>query len=257
MQNKKIKYLLSGIELILFILTTGLLAYLSGKGEWIYFFIFFGLSVLLYIILKFFELKPIVNYFNKLEKKEFYFNTRLSKNGVVDFFNLSDLEENLQKIDELKKCFQSTSLVKYSGLTGFMLINRDTKLLYDEMINFLETGKLLKLIIADPESESIKLRNKIHNINASNLTLNYAKELNNKYESLNIRVSRHSIYGSVFITNDIAFFDPYHLGKNNNSIKNRFFSIKTSKSKGEYYDIVDSHFENLWNNSVALEDYLK
>jgi len=245
------------IELILYILSTGLLVYLAEKGEWVYFSIFFGVSFVLFVLLKLFELKPIRVYFSNLEKREFYFKNRLLKNGIVDFYNLSDLKENFEKISQLRQCLQSANFVKYVSLTGFMLINRDSKLLYDDMINFLEKGNLLKLIIVDPKSEALMLRNTIHNIKESNLSIDYAKEINDKYKNLEIRVCKHSIYGSSFITNEVIFFDPYHLGKDTNSINNRFFTIKILKLKESmFYNIMDSHFENLWGNSVNFKDYI-
>lgn len=258
MKIKKVNYIIISIELILYLLSTGLLVYFAENSKWLLFFIFLGFSFILYILLKVFEFKPVLRLLDTLEEKEFYFNKKLSKYGIIDFYNLSDREENLDKLNELRNHLESTNLIKYVSLTGFLLVNRDAKLLYDELINFLDKNHILQIIILDPFSKTRKLRNSIHSIDSSNSELNYILDLNKKYSNLKIKVSKNSIYGSAFITSKILYYDPYHLGKSDESIKNRFFSVKISKEKNElYYNIINSHFENLWDNSINFEDYIK
>lgn len=243
-------------DVVFFILTNGILVYLGNTSKWIAFGIVLFICIAIYILLKIVEFKPVKDYFEKAEQHEFHFTSRMEPFGIEDIYNLSERGDNNRRIEHIRHLLAHASKIKYLGLTGFILINKDVKILYDDLVSFLDGGGEIYLMLLSPVSEEKNVRNQVHH-NDPRYDLSHLNELKEKYnEQVKIRFTDRGIYCSLVFSDTEMFYDPYHLGKDSKSIKNRFFSLRLSKKDGSYYHVLASHYDTLWKRYSYTMDAL-
>lgn len=128
----------------------------------------------------------------------------------------------------------------------------------------LEERVPFKVVLLDPFCLERKVRNQINvegEADDSKLALGDIIRASNKYPDLEVRFVQAGMSCTVFITDEVAYFDPYHLAPDGGRITNRFMCLRMGKmvpSQGlSNYEVLSRHFEQLWRISVPLETWMQ
>lgn len=121
-----------------------------------------------------------------------------------------------------------------------------------------------KVVLLDPFCDERNARNQINvegEVDDSKLPLGDMIRASNEYPDLEVRFTKTGMTCTVFITNEEAYFDPYHLAADGGRITNRFFCFRARKMQAPQgladYEILSRHFEALWRVSTPLQQWLQ
>jgi hypothetical protein len=121
-----------------------------------------------------------------------------------------------------------------------------------------------KIILLDLFSAERGARNQINvegEADDAKVPLGDIIRASNQYPDLEVRFTQTGMTCTVFITNDEAYFDPYHLAPDGGRITNRFLCLRMRKMQPAQglanYEILSRHFETLWRTSTPLQDWLR
>ena len=259
----KIHWSLTIIEVILFVLAL-ISVYLSETSEWKWFFYVAIASVVLYVIIKFFEAYP--------EAKELLvredFAAKISKAaveyGVEQYFNMQDPAGQSERNVSTQEAIKSAQNLWLCANSGASYIDPAIFRHWPFVEKKLQEGVEFRVVLLDPYSEEKKFRNMI-NVGGeqfdSKMNLASLIKLYNKYPNLEIRFVKYGMHATVFATDECLFFDPYQVGVIGDRIENRSFSMRIVQSdpaKGVgLYRLFKSHFDTLWRSSTELSDWIK
>ena len=134
---------------------------------------------------------------------------------------------------------------------------------YPRIVDRLKSGVPFRALLLDPLSEEKKLRNEINaagEANDSKLPIGDIIRLCNQFGALDVRFVGHGMTCSLFIADDVLFFDPYHVGTQNGRIENRFLCLKIARttvpSGKSYFDLFQNHIDALWRRGDPIEKWL-
>lgn len=249
------------LEIILFIITTGLLSYFSGKQEWKDFFYCLVIALILFMFLKYRE-----NQFNLNKAK--YFDDYLKEItnsaiqcGLLKFYNMQNIDEQDKRNRDCREVIDKAENMYLCANSGASYLDSSISRHWSNIEKKLNNGKNFKVVLLDPFSKNKKQRNKL-NIQGdsydSKLDIANLINLSNKYQNLEIKFIKNGMYSTIFSTNDELFFDPYHIGVIGSKIESKTFCLKFSRTENErdLYTIFKAHFEVLWKESINLKSWL-
>lgn len=257
----KVKFLL---DLLMFVITVGLLTFLSENNMWLWFAIAFIFCSALFGIMRFLEWGPIKKMLEDEKEKNFYFTTKLKKARIEDFYNMQySTEQNLRN-ERTKSIISNGKTFNLLSMTAASYLDPSVKRHWDYLSKAIENGCQLNIIIMDPLCYEKEIRNKINKIGSpwdSKLDFKRLIDLYNKYQNINIKIYSNNIYCALLFSETEMIYDPYHLGKVSDRIENYFISFHYKNEPHEdgsfsYYDILKKHFEYLWINSESFEMYI-
>ncbi|MDU0362490.1 hypothetical protein RWK44_19000 [Rhizobium sp. 25PS6] len=183
--------------------------------------------------------------------------------GVADLYNMQKSEDqnrrNSDTVVTINKA-QTMSLAANSGASylsvGLQRHWPAVRLRLSERVPF-------KVILLDPFCEERSLRNTVNAAGErddSKLPMGDIIRASNEFPHLEVRFADKGMTCSVFITQEEAYFDPYHLAEDGGRISNRFMCLKMSKTgvpQGiSNYEMMRRHFDTLWIASTPLVNWL-
>ena len=251
------------LDLALFVLTTGILAYLSESHEWAFFVAVAAIAVGVYAALKYAETEGFLAWVKKLEMSEFQFTSSLGRYGILKIYNMQDPVERAQRNVDNAEIISSGSTFCLSGTTGASYIDPAVHRHWDVVRSKLEAGCPFKLLLTNPFCESKQLRNRLNGVETAvdpKLNLAVVGKLAQKYPHFEVRFS-NELYCSVFYTEHEMMYDPYHVGAANERLENYFVTLRIARQGRDpqgvqYYTQLQRHFDNLWRIAISYEDLI-
>ncbi|MCP4130336.1 MAG: hypothetical protein GY754_05095 [bacterium] len=201
------------IEIILYIISIGIVAYFAEKQYWTMFIISISICLILFIIIKIFKSKPFNEKINSLIKKEFKFSSKFLEYGIQNFYNMQNEEmheRNLKNIEIIKNGNKFSLLAE----SGNSYINPSARRHWDEIKLKLDKEISLKLLLVNPFCESKRIRDEVNGVTTildPKLRLDLIESLHNNYPNVEIKFT-DEIYCTLFFSDHEMIYDPYHLG---------------------------------------------
>jgi hypothetical protein len=180
------------------------------------------------------------------------------KNGIKNLYFMYDEPSRSERNETIIEAIRNSSelyLVAEAGLSYLgITVDRFWRHIEDKLHNNIP----FKILLLDPNCENKTVRNNLNNVKEIGDKMTDIKTLlyiKNRYRSVEIRFT-NQIYCSIFYTDNYMIYDPYILGKIGNRIENDFIAIEL-KERHRNYNILKSHFQNLWNSAIPIDDILK
>ena len=258
-------------NIIMFLLTTGTLTYYAENSKWKQFWIVFIICALLYIIIEILNSKYLSKKIVDLENKEFKYTKTGAKYGLSDFLNIQE-NSNKTKLDNIVgEILNNGESIKFSSITATSLLDSNTKMHFPILQKrYLEQGRTVKILITNPVHHDKNLRDELYQSAKNPAKLEYDLKyrlrtylhLIETYDCIDIRVSDYSLYCSLLISNNEGIYEPYNLSKVDSNYPNKTIALHfTNGSKNisavSYYRIYNAHFDNLFEKSIPLKDFIK
>jgi hypothetical protein len=258
----RVHWFLFAAEIVIFVATAVVMAYLAQNNIWVPFFWVAGVSSLLYIVVKILDAWP--------RAKELLFRDSVASNiavdalpyGIEQYFNMqAEHGQNLRNKTTQQAAEQSQNMWLCAN-SGASYLDPGVFRHWTVIKKRLDAGAHFRVVLLDPFSPEKALRNRVnlggdqqdHKINLPNLV-----KLHNSYPTLDIRFVKYGMHATVFATEQWLFFDPYHVGRVGERIENRSFCLKikpTQPADGVgFYQLFKAHFESLWLASDSFEDW--
>lgn len=258
----KVHWSFTVIEIVIFILAI-VSAYLSENSEWAGFFYVAIASVLLYVIIKFFEAYPAAKELLVREDMAAIIAKSAVKYGVERYFNMQDSSDQSERNLSTQKVIGSAKHLWLCANSGASYIDPAIYRHWPHIEKKLKEGIEFRVVLLDPYSEEKKFRNAI-NVGGeqfdSKLNLANLIKLYNQFPNLEVRFAKHGMHATVFATDEYLFFDPYQVGVIGDRIENRSFSMQISHSEPlegvGLYRLFKSHFDTLWRSSKEFSDWM-
>ena len=261
--RSKIHWLFSIVEIAIFILAL-VSVYLSENSEWEWFLYVAIASVLLYIVIKYFEAYPAAK--ELLIREDFAAKIANSavNYGVEQYFNMQDAKSQSERNVSTQNAIKSAQHLYLCANSGASYIDPSIYRHWPFIEKKLKEGIGFRVVLLDPYSQEKKFRNQINvggeqfdsKFNLANLI-----KLYNQYPNLEIAFSKHGMHATVFATDECLFFDPYQVGVVGDRIENRSFSLRIVHSEPVdgvgLYRLFKSHFDTSWRSSIELSEWLK
>jgi hypothetical protein len=251
------------IELLLYIVTTGILTYLSEQHEWRAFALTAGLCFSMFIVLKYSESAQFNSWLQGLIGKEYELAEKCGKWGIAAIYNMQDPVEKAQRNIDGANIVMSGSTFCLSGSTGASYVDPSVHRHWDYVKKKLDDGCPFKVLLTNPFCESKQTRNKLNSVAVAvdpKLNLMILIQLREKYPNFEVRLT-NEIYCSVFFSEHEMMYDPYHLGQVNERLENYFVAFRFMNFKPDhgssYYTQLRRHFEYLWNYGKPLEAFIE
>lgn len=250
---KKLNELNKILEIILFGISVFVVTYLSN--EKFYWWLAFAslIIILLEIVLKNKEYNFILKTAQKREEKI----KEQEDNGISNHYFMKNSDSKNNRNIEIANAIDISNEMCLLAETGKSYLDIATDRHWKNIKKKLDEGKYFRVLLINPYSENKKVRNRLNNITGvidRKLDLENLKNINDKYENLEIRFT-DQIYCSLFFTDKYMVYDPYHLGKIGDRIENNFIAIEF-KNDNENYNILKNHFNNSWSLSKSIEDII-
>lgn len=252
------------LQLILFPLTAGALAYLSENHTWGVFWLVFFICLILHFWLTITGHAPVAARISKLEEEEFQIVARMQSHGIANIYNMQlpqqQHERNRVTAEEIIKKGNRFCLL---SITAASYIEPSVRRHWDELKRRLDDGVTMRVLLLDPFCKEKQIRDSI-NIPGSRtdrkLGFERLAELHKRYPNVNIRFTSAAIYCALFYSETEMIYDPYHLGRVGDTLENYFFSLQLRRRDSGartfcYYDILRAHFETQWRSADDIEVY--
>jgi hypothetical protein len=261
--SRKRLYAVISIQLLLFTLTTGLLAVLAEQQSWKWFSLTLLVATSIYFGLQVLESQPMLDYFKTWEKHEFHFSRRVREFGVLKIYNMQEHDQQDERNADTRATISDAVMMNLMAHSAASYIDPALERHWSMVSRKLRADTPFNIIILDPFSPDKRVRDEL-NIGGeavdSKLRLDLLARLHNEYPNVRIRVSPRNIYCTLFFTENAMYFDPYHLAVDGGRITNRFICMKLTQKEMtagllSHYELLKRHFSTVWDHSSKLEDF--
>ncbi|WP_319410934.1 hypothetical protein [uncultured Cohaesibacter sp.] len=183
--------------------------------------------------------------------------------GVADVYNMQRLHDQNRRNHDTAVTIKNANTMSLAANSGASYLSVGLQRHWPAVRLRLLERVPFRVILLDPASGERALRNSINVVGErddNKLPLGDIIRASNEFHNLEIRFADRGMSCSVFITEDEAYFDPYHLAEDGGRISNRFMCWKMKKTdvtEGiSNYEMVRRHFDALWDASTPLEDWI-
>ena len=223
--------------------------------------LFSFISLILYLILSYFESKPFIDKLNNLEQLEYKLANKMLDVNMKNIFNMKDQHEMIDRNKINRSIITEGSSFSLVGETGASYIDPSLRRHWDYLKEKLDNGATFKLLIINPFSNSKQFRNKLNKVKQKidpKLNLNLLFGLNKEYSNIEVRFT-NEVYCSLFFSENKMMYDPYHVGMITSRLENYFlaFYLENTEEDFSYFKLLKNHFDNLWDNSTSINDFIK
>jgi hypothetical protein len=260
--TSKLKLILFFLEIVLFILGTGVLVYFAENSMWNEFWIVGSFCLIIFLVLKLIEIEPIRKKLKIREAENQYWVKKFEELGIENVFNMHNSKEIHRRNIENIKIIEQGNNFCLSGSTGTSYLNPTVRRHWDYVRKKLEDGAPFRFLLTNPLCESKEIRNKLNKVRTiidPKLDIHNLIELQNKYPNFEVRITSE-VYCSIFYTDNHMMYDPYHLGQVRERLENHFFAMKIKKTDGDdssYFNQLRNHFEYLWKEGKLFEQFFE
>ncbi|HET7229156.1 MAG TPA: hypothetical protein VFJ16_04105 [Longimicrobium sp.] len=260
--SRRREFVLAGLEIFVFLLTSGLLAYLSEIHSWGSFGVILFVALILVVLLTILRVGPVAAYLRNLERREFELGQRFSSLGGAKFYNMQIAEEQNDRNEETQRVIRGATVMYLLANSAASYVDPGIWRHWPSVRDRLNHGATLNILLLDPLSEDKRVRDQLNTAGEapdSKFKFPVFIELYNTFQNVHIRFVRENVYCSLFFSQDAMFYDPYHLGRFHDRIERmfclKFLSMETGTGTISYYAVLKRHFDALWLMSTDFEDY--
>jgi hypothetical protein len=249
-----------GAEIILFG-TAIVTAYLSQKNDWPKFTVVSLVSLLLFAVVKIVGAWPRSIELLAQDDLASRITTSAIDCGVVDYFNMRDSQNQARRNEATQTAIQAARTMWLCANSGASYLEPAIYRHWPFIERKLRDGIEFRVVLLDPLSDEKRFRNRLNvGGDAFDSKLNIANlvKLWNTFHTLDIRIVPYGMHATVFGTESVLFFDPYHVGTVENRIENRSFCLQicpTGQDGVDLYRLFKSHFETLWRTGRPFQDW--
>ena len=184
--------------------------------------------------------------------------------GVIDLYNMQRLHDQNRRNLDTAITIGKANTMSLAANSGASYLSFGLQRHWPAVRQRLGERVPFRVILLDPCCDERALRNAVNvagERDDSKLPLSDIIRASNDFPNLEIRFASRGMSCSVFITEDEAYFDPYHLAEDGGRISNRFLClkmIKTNVPQGvSNYEMVRRHFDALWAASTPLPNWIE
>lgn len=249
------------VDILLFVGTTVLLAFLAQNLEWFWFWVVAVACALLFTLLKFAETRPVLEFLDARAKREHRLSIAFDRFGVRDLYNTQVDAEAAERNKVTGEIIDRGTDFALSGSTGASYLDPKMHRHWPHVRAKLTDGCRFRLLLTDPYSEAKRIRNELNGVSSE---IDPKLDLDNlalalvRYPKLEVRFT-DQVYCSVFFTESEMIYDPYHLGQVYDRLENRFFALrlddKVEVKGASYYRQLKGHFDYLWEAGTAWDGF--
>ncbi|MBD9541468.1 hypothetical protein IB276_18605 [Ensifer sp. ENS04] len=183
--------------------------------------------------------------------------------GVCDLYNMQQQADQERRNKDTQTTIDKAEVMRLAANSGASYLSVGLNRHWPNVRRRLAERVTFKVILLDPSSEERQLRNTINAAGEredSKLQLGDIIRACNDFPELDVRVASRGMTCSVFITQNEAYFDPYHLAADGGRISNRFLCLRLVKEAPKEgisnYEMLSRHFDTLWAASTPLDQWL-
>lgn len=265
---KKFYYVVVILEIILFALSVGALAYFAQVNQWSVFAGLLLLCIAIFAALQYSRTRPVLDKLRILDKEQHIWAEKARDVGIVACYNMQSPAQQHERNEATAQIINKGNVFALLALSATSYIDPGTKRHWDVLRPKLEQGAPFRLLIMNPFCNEKRVRDSLNYGPISfdpRFRLDILVSLYNRYRNVDIRIVSHNIYCTLFFSEEEMIYDPYHLGKVGDRLENNFFafrlrdiSIDTPHSATcGYFNLLKNHFEYLWLNADSFELFLK
>ncbi|MER8961105.1 hypothetical protein [Mesorhizobium sp. M0701] len=183
--------------------------------------------------------------------------------GVTDLYNMQRLADQNRRNNDTALTINNAHTMSLAANSGASYLSIGLQRHWPAVRQRLCERVPFRVILLDPFCKERALRNSVNvagERDDSKLPFGDIIRACNEFSNLEVRFVDAGMSCSVFITQDEAYFDPYHLAEDGGRISNRFMCLKMRKGDVPQgisnYEMMGRHFDALWKASIPLEDWL-
>ncbi len=184
--------------------------------------------------------------------------------GLEDAYNMQRREDKSRRNSDTQDTIEEAQVIKLAANSGASYLSRGVNRHWNYVQKRLEKGIPAKIILLDPGSPEKSFRNKLNNGNEgsdSKLPLEDIIRTAKSHPDFQVRFARSGMNCTVFLSHDVAYFDPYHVAMDEGRISNLFLCLKFRSmlpTEGKsHFEMLNKHFETLWENSITLDSWME
>lgn len=184
--------------------------------------------------------------------------------GIDAFYNMQQQRDQDRRNADTQVSIDRAQWMRLAANSGASYLSIGLNRHWANVRQRLSERVPFKVILLDPYSAEREARNRINvagETDDSKLPLGDIVRAMNEYPDLEVRFVQTGMTCTVLVTDQEAYFDPYHLAQDGGRITNLFFCLRMRKIEASRglpdYEILSRHFESLWRNSVPLHVWLK
>lgn len=184
--------------------------------------------------------------------------------GIVDIYNMQLRKDQDRRNSDTQETIDSAKVMRLAANSGASYLSVGLNRHWLNVRNRLAERTPFKVVLLDPFSAERQLRNTINAAGEpedSKLPLGDIIRACNEFPELDIRLASEGMTCTIFITDNEAYFDPYHLGAEGGRISNLFICLRVAKmipAQGlSNYEMLSRHFDALWAASKPLNRWLE
>lgn len=184
--------------------------------------------------------------------------------GVTNLYNMQRLQDQNRRNLDTAISIDNANTMSLAANSGASYLSVGLQRHWPAVRRRLAERVPFRVILLDPFCDERALRNSVNAAGErddNKLPLGDIIRASNDFPHLEIRFADRGMSCSVFITEDEAYFDPYHLAEDGGRISNRFMCLKMRKTavlEGvSNYEMVRRHFDALWAASTPMADWLE
>lgn len=236
------------IEIILFTVSVVVLNILLSNKNWTGVWISAAIIILIEIFLK----KQGYNILLKLARQREIKNDEIESQGITNLYFMRKAASKNRRNQEIANAIDESNELFLLAETGKSYIDPTTDRHWKNIKQKIDSGIKFKILLICPFSHNKIIRNKLNKVESDRkFDFDVVTNLAN-HNNVTIKFT-NEIYCTLFFTEKYMIYDPYHLGRIGDRIENNFIALEF-KNGNENYNILKSHFENCWENSIGIEE---
>lgn len=260
--RRTLRYILLAFELVIFVIAVAT-AYFSENNSWPAFFGLSGLALLLYAVVKLFEMRPALQELLVREDLAAKLAASAIPQGLVDYFDMQKSADQARRNGTTQAEISTATSMWLCANSGASYLDPGIYRHWPAVERQLKKDAEFRVVLLDPFSAEKGFRNKL-NVDGeqfdSKINLAGLIKLYNAYPTLDVRFVRYGMHATVFATSTTMFIDPYHVGVINNRIENRSICLQVRPNdshEGGLYRLFKSHLDTLWRSGTSFEEWIE
>ncbi|MFC6642237.1 MULTISPECIES: hypothetical protein [Sulfitobacter] len=184
--------------------------------------------------------------------------------GLEDTYNMQRRVDKSRRNSDTQDTIEEAQIIKLAANSGASYLSRGVNRHWKYVQKRLEKGIPVKIILLDPNSSEKAFKNKLNNGNEgadSKLPLEDIIRTAESHPDFQVRFASTGMSCTVFLSHEVAYFDPYHVAMDGGRISNLFFCMKFRSmlpTEGiSHFEMLNKHFETLWGNSITLDSWME
>lgn len=184
--------------------------------------------------------------------------------GVTDLYNMQRLQDQNRRNLDTVTTIDKANTMSLAANSGASYLSVGLQRHWPAVRQRLGERVPFRVILLDPFCHERALRNSVNvagERDDNKLPLGDIIRAANDFPHLEVRFVDRGMSCTVFITEEEAYFDPYHLAEDGGRISNRFICLKMRKTNVPQgmsnYEMVRRHFDALWAASTPLPSWME